>query len=61
MSRIFEYLDKYIELFDIIFQIMFLFLDISIDHFDVITENSSLDGRRASFHFTNTYEFKFAI
>lgn len=37
-------------------EIMFLFLDISIDHFDAITENMSLDGKRASIHYTKTYD-----
>lgn len=37
-------------------EIMFLFLDISTDHFDVITENMSLDGKRASIHYTKTFD-----
>lgn len=47
---------QFIELFDIILQIMFLFLDISIDHFDAITENSCLDGKWASIHYTKTFD-----
>lgn len=42
------FIDKYIELFHIILQIMFLFLDIFIEHFDAITENLCLDGKQAS-------------
>lgn len=48
--------DSYIELFNITLQIMFLLLDISIDHFDAITENLSLDGKRPSIHYTKTYD-----
>lgn len=35
---------------------MFFFLYIYIDHFDVITENSSLDGKGASINYTKTYD-----
>lgn len=35
---------------------MFLFLDISIEHFDAITENLCLDGKRASIHYTKSYD-----
>lgn len=37
-------------------EIMFLFLDISIDHFDAITESLCLDGKRASIHYTKSYD-----
>lgn len=35
---------------------MFLFLDISTDHFEAITENKSLEGKRASIHYTKTFD-----
>lgn len=35
---------------------MFLFLYIDMDHFDVITENSSLVGKGAFIYYTKTYD-----
>lgn len=37
-------------------EIMFLFLDISTDHFEAITENKSLEGKQASIHYTKTFD-----
>lgn len=35
---------------------MFLFFNISIDHVDAISENSFLNGKQASIHYTKTYK-----